>query len=164
VNQPDLTPAAFLVDNLHLLPPGRALDLAMGQGRNAIYLATHGFDVDGVDLDAQRVAQVSAAAQELGAPLRAIVANLEDGSYRLPRETYDVIVVFNYLHRPLFPQIRQALVRGGVVVYRTFTVEQVAFGRPKNPAFLLQRGELQQRFHGWEQLVYREGVEPARKP
>jgi tellurite methyltransferase len=162
VNAHDLTPSAFLVENFHLLPPGRALDLAMGQGRNAIYLARQGLDVHGVDLDAQRVAQARDAADELGVPIRAIVADLEDGTYTLPRETYDVIVVFNYLHRPLFPQIRQALVPGGVIVYRTFTVEQAAFGRPKNPAFLLKQGELQQLFHDWEELAYREGVEPAR--
>ena len=161
VTRQSLTPSAFLVDNLHLLPEGRVLDLAMGHGRNAIYLATQGFEVDGIELNSQSVDEARAAAMELGSPIRAIVADLEDGSHILPLDTYDGIVVFNYLHRPLFPQIRRSLVRGGVIVYQTYTVEQAAFGKPKNPAHLLETGELKQLFHDWEQLAYREFVGPA---
>ena len=133
----------------------------MGQGRNAIYLATLGFDVDGVDVNSQSVDEARAAALELGAPIRAVVGNLEDGTYSLPVDTYEGIVVFNYLHRPLFGEIRRSLVRGGVIVYQTYTVEQAAFGKPKNPAHLLEIGELKQLFHDWEQLAYREFVGPA---
>jgi len=158
-----IAPSSFLVDNFDLLPRGLALDLAMGEGRNAIYLATRGFDVDGVDADAQRVAHARVAARKLGAPIRAIVGNVEDGTYIIPIETYDVIVVFNYLHRPLFQDIREGLLPGGVVVYQTFTVEQARFGRPTDPAHLLRPGELREAFADWEVVRYREVVGAARK-
>jgi rhodanese-related sulfurtransferase len=160
---PGLSPSSFLVDNFHLLPKGLALDLAMGEGRNAIYLATRGFDVDGVDADPQKVARARGAARKLGAPIRAIVGNVEDGTYIIPLETYHVVCVFNYLHRPLYKDIRDGVLPGGVVIYQTFTREQANLGRPKDPNHLLEPGELQERFSDWEILTYRELVGPARR-
>jgi rhodanese-related sulfurtransferase len=157
-----LAPSSFLVENFHLLPKGLALDVAMGEGRNAIYLATRGFDVDGVDVNPKAVAQARAAARKLGAPIRAIVGNVEDGTYIVPIETYDVIVVFNYLHRPLFKDIRDGLVPGGVVVYQAYTLEQVRFGTPTNPDHLLESDELKRVFDDYEHLAYRELTGPAR--
>jgi len=157
-----LAPSSFLVDNFKLLKRGLALDLAMGEGRNAIYLATRGFDVDGVDVDPEKVACARTASRRLGAPIRAVVGNVEDGTYILPLETYAVISVFNYLHRPLFKDIRDGLVPGGVAVYQTFTIEQQRFGKPTDPDHLLQPGELKSAFAGWEHLACRELIGPAR--
>lgn len=151
-----ISPSSFLIKNFHHLPRGLALDVAMGEGRNAIYLATRGFDVDGVDADPQAVARARAAARKLGAPIRAITGNFEDGTYIIPLETYSVITVFNYLHRPLMKDIRDGLVPGGVVVYQTYTVDQVRYGSPTNPDHLLREGELREAFRGWEVLNYRE--------
>lgn len=158
-----LSPSSFLVENFSLLPKGLALDVAMGEGRNAIYLATRGFDVDGVDADPERVARARAAARKLGAPIRATVGNFEDGTYEIPFATYDVVTVFNYLHRPLFKQIRDSVRPGGVVVYQTFTVDQAQFGRPTNPDYLLKHDELKQVFDGWEILRYRAFTGPSRR-
>jgi SAM-dependent methyltransferase len=133
----------------------------MGNGRNAIYLAARGFDVDGVDVNPEVVARARATARRLGAPIRAIVGNVEDGTYILPIEAYDVIVVFHFLFRPLFNDIREGLRPGGVVVYETFTTEQPRFGPPRNPAFLLEPGELKRFFADWEILRYHERVEPG---
>jgi tellurite methyltransferase len=157
------SPSSFLVDNFSLLSKGVALDVAMGEGRNAIYLATRGFDVDGVDSDAQRVARARAAARKLGAPIRAIVGNIEDGTYIIPIESYNTIVVFNYLYRPMFKDIRDGIVPGGVVVYQTFTAEQAMLGRPTNPDYLLEPGELLERFPDWEVLAHREFTGPSRR-
>jgi rhodanese-related sulfurtransferase len=154
-----IAPSRFLVENFDLLPKGLALDLAMGEGRHAIYLASRGYDVDGVDVDAGAVARARASARRLGAPIRAILGNVEDGTYILPIEAYDVIVVFRYLHRPLFHDIRDGLKPDGVVVYQTFTTDQPRFGRPHDPAHLLRPGELREVFEDWEILTYREGVE-----
>ncbi len=156
-----IAPERFLIENFQLLPKGLALDIAMGEGRNAIYLATRGFDVDGVDVDPDAVRRARTAARKLGAPIRGIVGNVEDGTYIIPLETYDVVAVFNYLHRPLFNDIRDGLKPGGVVVYQTFTTEQPRFGRPANPAHLLKPGELKRVFDDWEILRLREEVEPA---
>lgn len=158
-----LAPTSFLVKNFDLLPRGLALDLAMGEGRNAIYLATRGFDVDGVEADPQAVAQARAAARKLGAPIRALVGNVEDGTYIIPIDAYDAIVVFNYLHRPVFNDIKDGVVPGGVVVCQTFTVDQVRFGHPPDPQRLLQPGELREVFSGWEILQYRELIGASRE-
>jgi rhodanese-related sulfurtransferase len=157
-----IAPSSFLVENFAALPRGLALDVGMGEGRNAIYLATRGFDVDGVDADPGAVARARAAARKLGAPIRAIVGNFQDGSYIIPLETYNVIIAFNYLHRPLFQDIRDGVVPGGVVVYQTFTIEQARFGRPRDPAHLLQPHELKRVFQDWEILRYRELIGPRR--
>jgi rhodanese-related sulfurtransferase len=157
-----LAPSSFLVENFALLPRGLALDLCMGEGRNAIYLATRGFDVDGVDARADRVARARVAARKLGAPIRAIVGNAEDGTYIIPLESYDVIVVFNYLHRPLFQDIREGLVPGGVVVYQAFTADPARISPPDDPERMLQPGELQRVFADWEILVSRDRVGPPR--
>ncbi len=158
-----IAPSSFLVENFHLLPKGLALDVAMGEGRNAIYLATRGFDVDGVDSDPRAVARARVSARRLGAPIRALVGNVEDGTYIIPLESYDVIVVFNYLHRPLFNDIREGIKPGGVVVYQTFTSEQARFGQPRDPDRLLRPGELKHAFREWKVLRYKEVVGPSRR-
>jgi len=158
-----ILPSSFLIRNFQHLPKGLALDVAMGEGRNAIYMATRGFDVDGVDADADHVARARAAARKLCAPIRAVVGNLEDGTYIIPLEAYNVITVFNYLHRPLFKDIKDGVVPGGVVVYQTFTEEQARFGPPRNPAHLLRTGELKSVFADWEILDHRELTAPSRE-
>lgn len=158
-----IAPSSFLVENFDLLRKGLVLDLAMGEGRNAIYLATRGFDVDGVDASSQSVSRARSAARRLGTPIRAVVGNAEDGTYIIPLESYDSIVVFNYLHRPLFNDIRQGLKPGGVVMYQTFTTQQLELdGGPRNPNYLLEPGELKRVFGDWEIMRYREAVGPAR--
>ena len=119
--------------------------------------------MDGVDSRPDSVARARQAARRLGAPIRAVVANLEDGTHPIPPETYDVILVFNYLHRPLLPTIRDAVLPGGAVVYQTFTVEQARLGKPTNPDYLLEPDELKRIFANWEILRYREFVGPSRR-
>ncbi|MBS0013995.1 MAG: class I SAM-dependent methyltransferase [Desulfobacterales bacterium] len=156
-HQHDLGPSRFLVDNLHLLPRGRVLDVAMGYGRNAVFLAGSGFEVEGVDLCPEAVAGTLEAARKAGVSLMARVADLEKGHYFIAREAYDVIICFNYLHRPLIPAIKQGLRLGGMVVYETFLVDQARFGRPRNPDHLLEHNELLLMFRDFRCLRYHEG-------
>jgi rhodanese-related sulfurtransferase len=156
-----IAPTPWLVENFHSLPKGLALDVAMGNGRNAIYLATRGFDVDGVDVDPDVVARARATARRFHAPIRAIIGNVEDGTHIIPIEAYDVILVFNFLHRPLFRDIKDGLKPGGVVVFQTFLEEQVKFGPPSNPAHLLKPGELAQTFADFEILRAHERIDAA---
>lgn len=155
-------PSPFLVRNIGLLPAGEALDIAMGSGRNAIYLARKGCRVDGIDVSSAKVAAVTAMACELGLPVKGIVADLEAG-YRIPPATYDVIICFHYLQRSLFPQMQAGLRPGGVLVYETFTVKQPRFGKPTNPDYLLRTRELLEAFSGLECLRYWEGIVRGRK-
>ena len=156
-----IAPTPWLVDNFHFLPMGLALDVAMGNGRNAVFLATRGFDVDGVDVDPDVVTQARATARRFHAPIRAIIGNVEDGTHIIPIEAYDVIVVFNFLHRPLFRDIKDGLKPGGVVVFQTYLEEQLKFGAPTNPAHLLKRGELGHVFSDFEVLRVNERVDSA---
>jgi SAM-dependent methyltransferase len=137
-------PSSWLADNVDLLPHGGAvLDVACGRGRHALWLAREGFRVHAVDRDAKAVAFVRQSAEDAG--LSVVVECVDLETYPPPSlgdAKYDAIVVINYLHRPLFPALKRALKPGGRLVYETFTVLQAARGKPTNPDFLLQPGEL----------------------
>ena len=157
IKEISLQPSRFLVENVELLPKGRALDVAMGHGRNAIYLAQQGFQVEGIDISSDAVKNALEFAKTSGIKLIANVADLED-NFKIDKDTYDVIVCFNYLHRPLIPEIKKGLRTGGIVVYETFIVEQAKFGKPKNPDHLLKHNELLDTFREFRCLRYREGI------
>jgi SAM-dependent methyltransferase len=171
---PERGPADFLVEHRQLLPPqgkapstlrlrsgqagsGRGLDVAMGSGRNAIYLASLGYEVTGIDVSGVAVERCRAEAERRGLRVEAVQADLE--SYQLPREAYDVVIDFYYLQRDLAPALVAALRPGGVLVFESFTTEQRRFGwGPVQDDFLLRPGELRSLFAGLEELVYREGL------
>lgn len=140
-----------------LLPRGEALDVAMGSGRNAIYLAEQGFNVTGVDISGEAVETALSTAAETGVTITAEIADLEAG-YSISEEKYDVIICFNYLQRSLVPQIKRGLKPGGLVVYETFIVDQARFGKPRNPDFLLKHNELLEMFRDFRCLRYHEGL------
>jgi tellurite methyltransferase len=156
------SPARLLVHNIHLLPIGRALDVAMGRGQNAIYLAKRGFDVEGVDISPEAVRSALEQARKSEVNLRAHVADLES-DYHIEKGVYDVIICFNYLQRSLIPHIKDGLRTGGMVVYETFTVDQPQFGKPSNPDYLLEHNELLDLFRDFLCLYYCEGIVEGRK-
>ncbi len=157
IHESDFDPTPFLVENIELLPKGRTLDVAMGTGRNAIYSARMGFDVEGIDISPEAVSTALEWAREAGVTIKAQVADLE-GGYFIEKDAYEVIICFNYLQRSLIPQIRDGLQKGGMVVYETFIVDQAQFGKPKNPDYLLRHNELLDMFRDFRCLRYREGV------
>ena len=132
------TPSAWVVRWAGTIPEGgRVLDLAAGNGRHARYLAAQGHPVEAVDRDPELAARLAGIA---GIDVR--VADLEAGPWPYAGERFAGIVVTNYLHRPLFPAIADALDFGGVLIYETFAMGNERYGRPSNPAYLLQPGEL----------------------
>jgi rhodanese-related sulfurtransferase len=136
-------PAGWLVDNADLLRPRmRMLDVAAGRGRHALVGAAAGFSVVAVDRDAALLARLADQAAAMRLPLTTQALDLEAGPVSLGDGAYDLIVVVHYLHRPLMPAIVAALAPGGVLLYETFTRAQAARGRPTNPAYLLEPGEL----------------------
>jgi len=151
-------PSTLLVQYCHLLPKtGKALDVAMGMGRNAFYLASLGFQVTGIDISSVAVERCHEEAQRRGLSVEALLADLE--SYDLPEEEYDLVVNFYYLDRGLAPRLVAALKPGGVLVFETFTLGQRALGwGPQSPQFLLQPGELRGMFPSLKVLLYREGT------
>ena len=112
IHESGLEPAQFLVQNIDPLPKGRALDVATGSGRNAIYLAKMGFKVEGVDLSPEAMNIALESALKAGVTIRTQVADLK-GDYYIKKDAYDVIICFNYLQRSLRPQIKDGLRRGG---------------------------------------------------
>jgi len=152
-----LEPARFLTENVEILPRGRALDVAMGRGRNAIHLAKIGFEVEGIDISSEAVHAALDRARSVGVSLKARVADLK-GDYQIERGAYHVILCFNYLQRSLIPQIKEGLRVGGMVVYETFIMDQARFGKPKNPDYLLKHNELLEMFRDFRCLRYREGL------
>ena len=158
----NLGPTQFLVENADLLPSGKALDVAMGAGRNAVYLAGMGFQVEGVDISPETVKAALELAQKSGVDLGTRVADLER-HYHIEKDVYDVIICFNYLQRSLIRQIKDGLRTGGMIVYETFIVDQVQFGKPKNPDYLLKHNELLNMFRDFRCLRYREGIVENRK-
>ncbi len=148
-------PVAFLKDKVKLLPKGRALVLAMGEGRNAVFLAEQGFDVVGVDISEVAVKKALLLAKERGVKIRPIAADLE--KYSIEENAYDLITCFNYLQRDLAPQMKKGLKPGGMIIFQTFTIDQLKYKRgPSNKNFLLRRNELLDMFHGMHVVYYSE--------
>jgi rhodanese-related sulfurtransferase len=152
-------PASWLLENADLLPRGgRVLDVACGRGRHALLLAGAGFDVTAIDRDQEAVARLRAIADRLGFRIAADVIDLEtDPPPDLGSQIYDAAVAFNYLHRPLFPVLQAAIKPGGRIFYETFTRPQAERGHPRNPAFLLEAGELPRLIEPFKVLRSREG-------
>jgi len=137
------------------IPRGRALDIATGKGRNAIFLAEHGFDV--VAIDVSPVALDEARQRAAGKSLSISWQQADLERIELPEATYDLVVDFNYLQRSLIPQIKAALKPGGHVIFETYLIGQEILGHPKNPAYLLRHNELLELFRDFRVLCYREG-------
>lgn len=151
-------PAGWVLQNADLLTPGmRVADVAAGRGRHALLLAAAGFSVTAFDRDAAAMARLDERAARLQWPLRTVLQDLESDGADLGHEAFDAIVVTHYLHRPLMPALVRALAPGGWLIYETFTTAQAARGRPTNPAFLLQPGELPRLVAPLEVVRQREG-------
>jgi dihydroneopterin aldolase len=155
-------PAGFLSDHVHRLPRGRALDVAAGRGRNTLFLARRGFTVDAVDRDEQCLAQLMDAARARG--LSGVTTRTMDfeadprAGQALSEQRYEVIVVFFYLHRPLFPAIMEALNPGGQLLYETFLLENhLRYGHPRRKEFCLEHNELLGLVRGLRIVHYDEG-------
>lgn len=122
-------------------PGGSVLDVACGAGRHARWLARLGFEVDAVD-------RAPELFEEPAPGVTLLAADLEGGPWPYQGRRFDGIVVTNYLHRPLMPVLVASLEAGGVLVYETFARGNERFGKPSNPAFLLQPGELLEAVRG----------------
>jgi tellurite methyltransferase len=156
------SPSQFLVDNIDLLPKGLALDIAMGSGKNSIFLAKQGFNVVGVDSSEFAVQSALQFAQQDGVTFMGQVADLET-NYEITENYFELIICFNYLQRSLIPQIKKGLKIGGMIVFETYLIDQIQFGWPHNPDFLLRHNELLDMFRDFRCLRYREGIMENRK-
>jgi tellurite methyltransferase len=137
------------------MAPGRALDVACGKGRNAIYLAGRGFVVTAIDISAVALEKGRKQAEERSLSIDWQQADLEQ--LQFPAADYDLILNINYLQRSLIPQIKTALKTGGHVIVETYLIDQRSVGHPKNPDYLLAHNELLNYFRDFRVLCYCEG-------
>lgn len=158
-------PNAWLAAHWRCLPPGgRVLDLAMGSGRDAVWLAQRGFRVTGLDILPDALARARALAARHGVALEARLADACSPDALAPGD-WDGILVVNFLERALLPRLPAALAPGGVLIYQSFTHPQASNGRPRDPRRLLRPGELAAAFaESLEFIAGQEGeFEPGRR-
>jgi tellurite methyltransferase len=167
-----LEPDEFLVRSydqfLQSQPAGLALDLAGGAGRNSTYLLERGWSVTLMDISQVGLGLAREKASSLGnraaqPPSAVAIGSLHtehadlNAISDLGTDRYDLIVVFYFLRRELFPALISALRPGGMLIYRTYTIDRMnVAGGPGDPAYLLQPDELRQAFHSLDILYYNE--------
>jgi SAM-dependent methyltransferase len=151
----DGPPSQLLRRWIPFLPKGTALDVATGFGRNAIFLARHGYRVDAVDIATTCLAEAARRARRAGVRVRWIEADLDE--YPIPAGRYALVLNAFFLKRRLIPTLQDAVRPGGVCIVETHLQGDEA-GGPKGAAHRLGRGELLRRFRGWEILEVGEGL------
>jgi tellurite methyltransferase len=120
-------PIPFLADNVHLLPKGKVLDIAMGEGRNGVYLATQGFEVLGLDISEKGLEKAHNLAKKNKVTIETKVVDLE--SFTLEPNSYDVILCTYYMQKDLFKQFQSALKPGGMIVVETYNVDYLKYAQ-----------------------------------
>jgi tellurite methyltransferase len=133
---------------------GRALDLACGSGRNALYLAELGWEVTAVDGSPVAVDVLRSRAAQRGLKVDVRVADLERGEFEISPDTYDLILDSYYLQRDLFPRMQAGVRTSGMIISIVHLADSdQPVGTPKRA----YPGELRKYFEGWTILHYREG-------
>lgn len=140
---------------------GKVLDLACGGGRHGRFLLSRGQNVVFVDRDIAAIADLAGNGQA-----EIVEADLEaDSGWPLGDREFCAVVVANYLWRPILPSIIAAVAPGGLLLYETFALGNEAFGRPRNPEFLLRPGELLESVRGGlDVLAYEQIYQDAPSP
>lgn len=148
-------PSAWLQRWAHLIVPhSRVLDVACGAGRHMRFLAAQGHTTWGVDRNPEALSR----AQAHGV---VTCADIENGPWPFPDQTFGCVVVTHYLWRTLMPVIVQSVAPGGVLIYETFAAGHETVGKPSRPDFLLQPGELLRSTAGLRTVAYEDGFEAA---
>lgn len=145
---------------------GRVLDLAAGSGRHSLYLASQDFSVLAVDRDVAALEILLQSKTDLDIEIEQL--DLEGPTWPLVNRVglFDAVVVANYLYRPYLQCLPDLLAEGGILMYETFAIGNAAFGKPSNPDFLLQTGELLDfaARHSLHVLAYEDLYEAQPKP
>ena len=149
----DAAPTPLLVKTAAALAPGKALDLACGAGRNALWLAEHGWDVTAVDGAQAAIEILRTRATERGLKINAIVADLEKGQFEIEPSRWDLVAMCYYLQRNLFEPAKRGVAPGGILISIVHINEP---GEEDGP-HRLRPGQLEKYFVGWEILHRFEG-------
>ncbi|MFH1804395.1 MAG: methyltransferase domain-containing protein [Pseudomonadota bacterium] len=153
-----MTPSDWIITHCPPVPPGgTALDVACGNGRHAQFLVDAGWQVTVTDRDVSGVI-------DMQDHLEVIKTDLEAAPWPLPERQFDLVVVTNYLHRPLFADLQRAVRPGGWLLYETFMQGNEAFGQPRSPQFLLRPDELRDVFADWQFIAFDQGQKIRQGP
>lgn len=148
-------PLPFIMDAIPLFPKsGKVLDLAMGEGRNGVFLAKLGYDVLGVDISDVGLKKAEELARKNKTHIKTQVADL--GSYHLEDNTYDIIILSYFMQRDLFPKIKKALKKGGVAIVETYTEENMKYNPGMKAEWMLKKNELFDHFSDLKVLRYQD--------
>ena len=151
-------PCPWLADHANLLDgQGKALDIAMGEGRNTLFAASLGYDAWGVDVSEVGISRAEALARENNLTIHTQIADLDH--YNIEENAYDLILCFYFLNRRLFEGIRKGLKPGGILIFKTFTVDYLKYSGFKRE-WVLEKNELREAFSGLKILDYQEVDEP----
>jgi SAM-dependent methyltransferase len=155
-------PTALLAEWIDRLPRGHALDVACGAGRNALFLAAHGYSVDAVDISAVALERGRADAQRLGLDVRWLCLDLDDGAEDgLPPGPYELVVWVRYVNAALLPRLARRLAPGGLALCEQHLVTAAEVAGPQTASFRLRPGALLSeagRVAALEIVEYREGL------
>ena len=149
-------PASSLVELFSQKGRGRALDIACGDGRNAIFLASQGYEVTAVDSSEVAITRARKLAKESSVNVGFICADLE--TCEIEESSYDLIICYYYLQRSIISAMKKGLKKNGVIIFETYTIGQRDIGRPRNKDFLLNPNELLGLFNEMHVKYYREGI------
>lgn len=148
-----IEPAKLVAQTAQRLPPGQALDLACGTGRNALWLAEQGWDVTAVDGADTAIQILEERAQGENVHVKTVVADLRKGEYTIEPFHWDLITICYYLQRDLIEPAKRGVCPGGALLVIVHTTE----GDEQPTELRLRPGELAQYFNGWEILHSYEG-------
>ena len=149
-------PSALLEDWIGRLPPGRALDLACGAGRNSLFLARRGFEVTGIDVSGEGLRRAATNAQRQGLKVTWMPHDLDDG---LPLSgKFDAVCLFRYLNPDLIRRLPSILAADGILMVEEHLATDQPVAGPANPAFCVQPGELRRLLPGLKVLQQEEGI------
>ena len=147
-------PVEWLGDHSGLLSgKGYALDIACGEGRNAVFAAEKGYGTLAVDISTNGLAKAHALADEKGVTIETCLADLD--SWKIEQNAFDLILCFNFLDRQIFPAIKNGLKPGGLIFYETFTIDYLKYSSFKRD-WVLEHNELLDAFSELRILYYRE--------
>lgn len=136
--------------------------MAAGGGRHSLLFAQRGHPVLAVDRATSALVELAASPAWPGPPLEVVEADLEAGPWPAPGRRFAAVVVTNYLHRPLLPTLVAAVAPGGLLLYETFARGHERLGRPTNPDWLLEAGELLRTVEGELRVLAYEDLELPR--
>ena len=153
--QPNMEPVPFLVKMIQGLPPGQAICLAAGTGRNAIFLAQNGYQVTAIDISQAALHWCDQISAKLGVEVNTLEADLL--AFDLGNEVWDLATNLYFYEPSIFQGLKKAIRPGGHILFQTYSKAQKKFERgPRNDAFLVDPQDLEGKFKDWEMIYFEE--------